>query len=48
MIAFYPGRVDRCFLDEEAVQPQEGNFYGGWVTAEIVGPFKGGEGTSGW
>jgi uncharacterized protein (DUF427 family) len=48
MIAFYPGRVDRCLLDDEAVEPQEGDFYGGWVTAEIVGPFKGGPGTSGW
>jgi uncharacterized protein (DUF427 family) len=48
MIAFYPGRVDRCLLDEEAVQPQEGDFYGGWVTGEITGPFKGGPGTSGW
>lgn len=48
MVAFYPGRVDRCLLDDEAVEPQEGGFYGGWVTAEIVGPFKGGPGTSGW
>lgn len=48
MIAFYPSRVDRCFVDEEAVQSQEGNFYGGWITAEIIGPFKGGSGTSGW
>lgn len=48
MIAFYPSRVDRCFVDEEAVQSQKGNFYGGWITAEIIGPFKGGPGTSGW
>jgi uncharacterized protein (DUF427 family) len=48
MIAFYPGRVDRCLLDEETVRPQEGDFYGGWVTADVVGPFKGGPGTVGW
>jgi uncharacterized protein (DUF427 family) len=48
MIAFYPGRVDRCLLDDEAVAPQAGDFYGGWVTAEIAGPFKGGPGTAGW
>jgi uncharacterized protein (DUF427 family) len=47
-IAFYPGRVDRCMLDEETVMPQEGDFYGGWITADIVGPFKGLPGTSGW
>jgi len=48
MIAFYPGRVDRCLVDEEVVIPQEGDFYGGWITSEIVGPFKGGPGTRGW
>ena len=48
MIAFYPGRVDRCLVDEEAVEPQQGDFYGGWITSEIVGPIKGGPGTSGW
>jgi uncharacterized protein (DUF427 family) len=47
-VAFYPGRVDSCFVDEEQVRAQEGDFYGGWVTAEIVGPFKGGPGTAGW
>ena len=45
--AFYPGRVD-CFLDDEAVQPQHSEFYGGWITSEIVGPFKGDPGTQGW
>jgi len=30
------------------VQPQEGDFYGGWITGAIVGPFKGGAGTWGW
>jgi uncharacterized protein (DUF427 family) len=48
MIAFYPGRVDRCLLGDEAVEPQEGDFYGGWITAEISGPFKGGPGSAGW
>lgn len=43
----YPGRV-ACFVDGERVQAQEGGFYGGWVTAEIVGPWKGGTGTSAW
>lgn len=46
--SFYAGRVDRCRLDEEAVEPQAGTFYGGWVTAEIVGPMKGEPGTEGW
>lgn len=47
-ISVYPGRVEACFLDDELVQPQDGHFYGGWITSEIVGPFKGAPGTSGW
>lgn len=47
-LAFYPGRVDACYVDDEQVTPQEGDFYGGWITAEIVGPFKGAAGTWGW
>ena len=47
-VAFYPGRVDACFLGEERVQPQAGDFYGGWITADVTGPFKGGPGTVGW
>jgi uncharacterized protein (DUF427 family) len=47
-LAFYPARVNACFVDEERVEPQPGDFYGGWVTAEIVGPLKGGPGTAGW
>jgi len=47
-LAFYPARVDACFLDDEAVEAQAGRFYGGWVTREIVGPFKGEPGTEGW
>jgi len=46
--AFYAGRVDACFLDDERVTPQEGEFYGGWVTAEVVGPYKGEPGSEGW
>ncbi|MEO1575703.1 MAG: DUF427 domain-containing protein [Pseudomonadota bacterium] len=46
-IAFYPSRVT-CFVDEERVRPQAGEFYGGWVTDEIVGPFKGDPSTGHW
>jgi hypothetical protein len=46
-VSFYPGRVD-CFVDGERVRPQAGGFYGGRVTREIVGPFKGAPGTGGW
>ena len=46
-IAFYPGRVE-CRLGEERVEPQPGEFYGGWITAEITGPFKGAPGSGGW
>ncbi len=48
MIALYPGRMDRCTVDGEVVRPQEGGFYGGWITADVVGPFKGGPGSAGW
>lgn len=47
-VAFYPGRVDACTVDGEPVQAQPGDFYGGWITSNIVGPFKGGPGTTGW
>ncbi len=47
-IAFYPSRVDAAFVDGERVRAQEGDFYGGWITSDIVGPFKGGPGTRGW
>ncbi len=47
-VAFYPGKVDECYINDERVRPQEGNFYGGWITSDIVGPFKGGAGTWGW
>jgi uncharacterized protein (DUF427 family) len=44
----YPGRVDACLVDEEQVRSQAGGFYGGWVTDDVVGPFKGSRGTLGW
>ncbi len=47
-VALYPGAVDACFVDDERVRGQEGDFYGGWITDEIVGPFKGPVGTWGW
>ena len=47
-IAFYPGRMDACRLDDELVQSQPGDFYGGWITSAVTGPFKGGPGTKGW
>jgi uncharacterized protein (DUF427 family) len=47
-VAFYPSRVDRCTIGGEVVQAQEGDFYGGWITSNLVGPFKGPPGTRGW
>ena len=47
-VAFYAGPMDACFVDDELVTPQAGGFYGGWITANIVGPFKGDPGTRGW
>ena len=47
-LAFYAQEVDACFVDDEKVIPQPGMFYGGWITSDIVGPFKGGVGSSGW
>ncbi|HWE40224.1 MAG TPA: DUF427 domain-containing protein [Isosphaeraceae bacterium] len=47
-LAFYPSRVDACTVAGEAVRAQAGDFYGGWITGAIVGPFKGEPGTSGW
>ncbi|MBG6217868.1 uncharacterized protein (DUF427 family) [Arthrobacter sp. CAN_A6] len=46
--AIYPGRMDSCEVDGEIVQAQDGDFYGGWITEGIVGPFKGAPGTWGW
>ena len=47
-VAFYAGPMDECTVAGERVTPQPGDFYGGWITKEIVGPFKGEPGTAGW
>jgi uncharacterized protein (DUF427 family) len=47
-VAFYASRMDACYVDGELVRAQEGDFYGGWITNEIVGPFKGSPGTWFW
>lgn len=47
-VAFYPSRVDACYVDNQKVIPQDGDFYGGWITPDIIGPFKGKAGTTGW
>jgi len=46
--AFYAHQMDKCLVDGEEVVPQPGNFYGGWITKDIVGPFKGIDGSWGW
>ena len=46
-IAFYPQNMD-CYVNGEKVTPQPGGFYGGWITSDIVGPFKGDQGSMGW
>jgi hypothetical protein len=45
--AFYANRL-QCFVDEERVKPQPGSFYGGWITSQLSGPFKGEPGTGHW
>ena len=47
-LAFYASYVDECWVDDERVQPQPGDFYGGWITSHVKGPFKGAPGTMGW
>lgn len=47
-VAVMAGQVDRCTVDGETVTPQPGGFYGGWITSQVVGPFKGGAGSLGW
>ena len=47
-VALYPAAMDLVTVDEVAVEPQPGGFYGGWITPRVVGPFKGGPGTLGW
>lgn len=46
--AFYAQLLDECWVDDERVEPNEGMFYGGWITANVTGPFKGGPGTAHW
>lgn len=47
-LSVYAHMMDACYVNGEVVTPQEGDFYGGWITSAIVGPFKGGRGTWGW
>ena len=47
-VAFYAGPFDRCTVDGEIVTPQPGGFYGGWITRNLAGPFKGVPGSMGW
>jgi len=47
-LAFYASRVDTCLVDDERVQSQPGDFYGGWITSRVRGPFKGAPGTMHW
>jgi len=47
-LAFYAQKMDACYVGDELVTPQPGKFYGGWITKDIVGPFKGEEGSDGW
>ena len=46
-VAFYPAGLE-CTVGGARVKPQPGEFYGGWVTPELVGPFKGEPGSEGW
>ena len=48
MWAFYAQAVDSCYVDDERVESNEGSFYGGWVTSNVTGPFKGGPGSALW
>lgn len=47
-VAVYVGPMDSCEVDGEIVTPQEGGFYGGWISSRVSGPFKGSAGTRGW
>lgn len=47
-IAVMPAAMDECRVGDEVVLPQEGGFYGGWITSRVVGPFKGGPGSRFW
>ena len=47
-LSFYARPMDACYVDDELVTPQPGEFYSGWITSDVVGPFKGGPGSSSW
>jgi uncharacterized protein (DUF427 family) len=47
-VALYAGPVDEVSIDGEPVTPQPGGLYGGWITSDVVGPFKGGPGSNWW
>ena len=47
-LAFYAGSLDECTVDGEKVGAQPGAFYGGWITSDLTGPFKGGPTSRGW
>ncbi len=40
-LAFYAEPMDACTVDGALVRPEPGSFYGGWITNDVVGPFKG-------
>ncbi len=46
--AFYLGALDRALVDGKEARSQPGDFYGGWITPAVVGPFKGVPGSLGW
>jgi len=47
-LAFYAVKLDECYVGDELATPQPGGFYGGWVTSDLAGPFKGTPGSMGW
>jgi uncharacterized protein (DUF427 family) len=47
-VVFYAAPFDRCSIDGKTVVPQPGTFYGGWITPDLAGPFKGIPGSTGW
>jgi len=47
-LSFYARPMDECRIGDEVVEPQSGNFYSGWITPDVAGPFKGGPGSWGW
>ena len=47
-LSFYASKVDDCYFNSEEVLGQDGDFYGGWITKNVVRPFKGGQGKASW